>query len=62
VGEIRAVLNGEERARRSLKATDRYIADMLMLGLDHEQIKELVAKRARIFARGSADEQADHKS
>jgi GntR family transcriptional regulator len=62
VGEIRSVLNAEECTRRSLKATDHYIADMLMLGMDHEQIKELVAKRARIFARGVADEQSDRKA
>lgn len=61
VGEIRAVLSGEECARRSLKATDHYLADMLMLGLTAEQIKDLVAKRTRSFARGVADEQSDHK-
>ena len=49
VSELRPTLSRDERTRRSNEATDQYLTDMLMLGLDLEQIQELLAARSRRF-------------
>jgi len=51
VSELRSTLSKDERTRRSVEATDQYVTDMLMLGLGLEEVRELVAARARRFER-----------
>ena len=49
ISELRPTLSREERTRRSVEATDQYLTGMLILGLAPEQVRELVAARARRF-------------